>query len=219
MMTPFFVCGIDLGGQTRKTTGVCLLKVVNGKPKVDRRRCKFCQVIYGKDLFTYLKPYLPRIKTIAIDAPLTLGPGKGKMRLWEKFFSTRPFRRHRVNPIPPAAIWRLSDHGREVVTRLGESGFVLDQNLIEVFPTFAKKVIKRLPKISCKNENQRDAFVCALIATYHLGKKTFWIGYRDGRLYLPSFTFWKKIWHERFLRWWHQKHPFKYKFLKIGGYP
>lgn len=179
----------------------------------------------GKDLLSYLKPRLKKTKIIAIDAPLTLGPGKGKMRLWEKFFSTKPFRRLRVNPIPPAAIWRLSYHGQEVVANLKSYGFILDENLIEVFPTFAKKVIKRLPKIPCLsagrpvNENQRDAFVAAFIAWCHLQKKTFWVGHRDGKLFLPAFSFWKKIWYQRFLKWWRQKHPFKYKFLQIGGYP
>lgn len=241
MSEPIWVCGIDLGGKTTRTTGVCFLKVVRGKPKFDRRRCNFCQVIHGQDLLPYLKPHLSKmtsspasqgrttfrapnsrvskIKVIAIDAPLTLGPGKGKMRLWEKFFSTRPFRRQRVSPIPPAAIWRLSYHGMEVVSQLGSYGFKLDENLIETFPTFAKKVLKRLPKVPCSTQDERDAFVCALVAAHHLVRKTFWIGHRDGKLFLPSLSFWKKDWRERFKKLWQEKHPFKYKFLRLGGYP
>lgn len=213
------VCGIDLGGKNRKTTGVCLLKVVDGKPKYDRRRCNYCRVIAGENLLSYLKPHLGKIKAIAIDAPLTLGPGKGKMRLWEKFFSTIPFRRQKVNPIPPAAIWRLSYHGMEVVSQLSSLGFELDKNLIETFTTFVKQILKRPPKTACQDENQRDAFICALVAVYYLEKNAFWIGYRDGKLFLPSLRFWKKIWQERFKKIWYGKHPYKYKFLRIGGNP
>lgn len=213
------VCGIDLGGKKTRSTGVCFLKVVNSKPKFDRRRCNFCQVIKGEELVSYLKPYLNKIQIMAIDAPLTLGPGKGKMRLWEKFFSTKPFRRQKVNPIPPAAIWRLSYHGMEVVSKLENFGFELDRNLVETFPTFAKKVLKRLPKPPCASKDEKDAFICALVAAYHLEKKTFWIGYRDGKLFLPSLSFWKKDWRERFKKIWSEKHPYKYKFLQIGGNP
>lgn len=213
------VCGIDLGGKTTKTTGVCILKVVNGQVKFDRRRCNFCSVIEGEKLIPYLKQHLAKIKVIAIDAPLTLGPGKGKMRLWEKFLSTKPFRQYKVNPIPPAAIWRLSYHGMEVVSRLSDCGFKLDRNLIETFATLAKIVLKRLPKTKCRTQDERDAFVCALIASHHLNQKAFWIGHRDGKLFLPALSFWKKDWQERFKKIWSEKHPYKYKFLRIGGYP
>lgn len=214
-----WVCGIDLGGKNRKTTGVCLLKIVNGKPKYDKRRCNFCRVIPGETLLSYLKPYLARIETIAIDGPLTLGPGKGRMRLWEKFFSTKPFRRVHLNPIPPAAIWRLSYRGTEVLSEISSFGFELDKNLIEVFSSFTKRVLKRLPKVPCSDQNERDAFICALLAAYHLEKKTFWIGHRDGKLFLPSLKLWKKDWQKRFKKLWRERHPFKYKFLKIGGFP
>lgn len=216
-MRQSLVCGIDLGGKTRKTTGVCLLKVVKGQIKFDQRRCRHCQTVFGRDLLSYLKPHLKKIEIIAIDAPLTLGPGKGKMRLWEKFFSTKPFRRHKVNPIPPAAVWRLSYHGMEIVSQLSDYGFSLDKNLLEVFSTFAKKILKRIPRTSCKTQDERDAFLCAYIAAHHLNGETFWLGYKDGKLFLPSFSFWRKIWFERFKKNFQERDRFRYKFLTMGG--
>ncbi|MBI4100183.1 DUF429 domain-containing protein [Candidatus Microgenomates bacterium] len=216
MSKTILVCGIDLGGKLQKTTGVCFLKIVNGSPQIDPQHCRNCIVVKGEDLISYLEPYLKQIKVIAIDAPLTLGPGKGKMRLWEKFFSTKPFRQYQVNPVPPAAIWRLSYHGMEVVSRIASYGFFLNENLIETFPTFAKVVLKDAEEISCKNQNERDAYVCAQIAAHHFMKKTFWLGYRDGKLFLPSFEFWKREWAKRFQKYWREKDRFRYKFLSIG---
>src|SRR4030042_2770241 len=110
----FFV-GIDLGWKDKKTTGICVLD--------ENLEIRSIRVVEGVRLFSALKPYLPKTSIIAVDAPLTLGAGKGKLRLFEKFLLTQPFRLWKANPFPPALIYKLSYHGQEVAGKLEKKGF------------------------------------------------------------------------------------------------
>src|SRR4030042_1965140 len=101
-----YFIGVDLGWKDKYTTGVAVLD--------DNLKVKSLRVIKGADLFKFLGKYLGETGVIAIDAPLTVGKGKGKMRLYEKFLTTKPFRRWKVQPLPPALIWKLPDFGIEV---------------------------------------------------------------------------------------------------------
>jgi|GEM_PF-3829579 len=88
---PNLFIGIDLGGKEKQTTGLCVLR------QHTRERCQpvlrgRCRTVKGKTIFDAIKPYLANTAAVAIDAPLTKGKGKGQMRLWEKFLSTRIFR-------------------------------------------------------------------------------------------------------------------------------
>jgi predicted nuclease with RNAse H fold len=199
-----FFIGIDLGWKEKKTTGLCVLE--NKKPV-------FLQDVFGRDILKALKPFLRETKVIAIDAPLTQGRGKGKMRLYEKFLSTSIFRKEKVNPLPPALIFKLSDFAREIVKKLGKEGFILGINLIEVFPTLVKRVYseKICPKSPLtKTKNQESALLCAQIALLHPQFKTRWLGYKDGFLFLPEMSFWKKDWQEKFYRAWKNRPRLKY---------
>jgi len=171
--------------------------------------------IFGKDIFKTVSPYLKETKVIAIDAPLTQGRGKGKMRLYEKFLSTSIFRKEKVNPLPPALISKLSDFARELVKKLEKRGFVLDLNLIEVFPTLVEKLCKRefFLKGHYQTENQKSALICAQLAFLHFQFRTRWLGYKDGFLFLPEMSFWKNSWKEKFYQAWRSKPKFKYKHL------
>lgn len=199
-----FFIGIDLGWKEKKTTGLCILE--NRKPVL-------LQDVFGKDLLKIIKPFLKDTKVIAVDAPLTQGRGKGKMRLYEKFLSTSAFRKEKVNPLPPALIFKLSDFAKEIVKKLEKEGFILGINLIEVFPTLIKKLCREeiCPKNTLvKTKNQESALLCAQIALLHSQFKTRWLGYKDGFLFLPEMSFWKKDWKERFYRAWESRPRLKY---------
>jgi len=219
----FFV-GIDLGAKSKKTTGLCLLEEEGGflEPK-------FCQVIYGQEILKSLKNYLSNTRVIAIDGPLSLGPGKGKMRLYEKFLSTSYFRAEKVSPLPPVLMQEIVEVGEELVAKLSLAGFAKDINLIETFPTIVLafcgnldqfvQVIEVKAKIKVKVpqfevSHQKSAFVCALIAFLHLRNLTNFLGYRDGMLILPSFDFWLPKWQDKFRKAWLAKDYLKYRHLK-----
>jgi len=218
---PLFFIGIDLGGKEKKTTGICVLT---------KDRCLKCEDVFGKDTLRVLRPYLKNTEVIAIDAPLTKGRGKGKMRLYEKFLSTKIFRQERVNPIPPALMPKLVDFAIELVKKLEKRGFVLDLNLIEVFPTLVEKIYKRefFLKGPCQTENhpfdklrvmvsspnhQKSALICAQIAFLHSQFRTRWLGYKDGFLFLPEISFWKKDWQQKFYQAWMSRPRLKYHHL------
>jgi predicted nuclease with RNAse H fold len=201
-----FFIGIDLGWKNKKTTGLCIL---------ENKKSVLLKDIFGRDLLKAIRPFLKETKVIAIDAPLTQGKGKGRMRLYEKFLSTSVFRKEKVNPLPPALIFKLSDFAREVVEKLEKEGFILGINLIEVFPTLIRKICKEevslkdsLTKIATKN--QESALLCAQTALLHSQFKTRWLGYKDGFLFLPEVSFWKKDWQEKFYRTWKNRPRLRY---------
>lgn len=202
-----FFIGIDLGWKNKKTTGICVLK--DGK-------IIFSEDVIGREILRATRPYLKDAKVIAIDAPLTKGRGKGKMRLYEKFLSTRIFRQAKINPIPPALMPEFHKFAMEITKELEEKGFILGINLIEVFPTLVKKICKEnfYPKNSfVKTENQKSALICTIIAFLHSQFKTRWLGYKDGFLFLPEMSFWKKEWREKFYQAWMQRERLKYHHL------
>jgi len=216
--------GIDLGNRNKKTTGLCILQK-NKNQVLVFGQCS--QDIFGKDLLKTIGKYLKDTKVIAIDAPLTKSKGKGKMRLYEKFLSTSIFKKEKISPIPPALIPWLSDFGQEIVQKLKKRGFVIDLNLIEVFPALIQKISNQ--KIfseslesfsskenileSCQTENQRSALFCALLAFLHFQSKTAYLGYRDGFLFLPKFHFWQSQWREKFYQAWQKKSGLRYRYL------
>jgi predicted nuclease with RNAse H fold len=217
-----FFIGIDLGGKEKKTTGVCILEKRNQKLIFEKKYCKKCKGVFGKDIIGVIRPYLKNTAVIAIDAPLTKGRGKGKMRLYEKFLSTPIFRKEKVNPIPPALMQKWCDFAREIRQKLGRRGFVLDLNLIEVFPTLTEKLCeenlflsvfgKNLKK-PCQNKDQESALICAILAYLHLNFKTRYLGYKDGFLFLPEMLLWKKDWRQKFYQAWMARPRLKYHHL------
>jgi len=232
-----FFIGIDLGWKEKKTTGVCILEKRGQKLVFEENYCSKYKDIFGKNILKTISPYLKSTAVIAIDAPLTKGRGKGGMRLYEKFLSTEIFRKERVTPIPPALMQKLCDFGREIRQKLEKRGFVLDINLIEVFPTLTKKlweenlfsiVFGKNYKIECQTENhpfdklrvmvsssnhQKSALICAILAYLHFSFKTRYLGYKDGFLFLPEMSFWKRDWRQKFYQAWMARSRLKYKHL------
>lgn len=216
---PQFFVGIDLGGKTKRTTGLCIFE---GKEK----KIIFLKDVKGYQILPCLKPYFFWTKVIAIDAPLTSGKGKGKMRLYEKFLSRKIFRQERILPIPPALMPELVLAGKDLVESLRNVGFSLDINLTETFPTLVKKITKKdfifrvlggvTKKIKTFSSHQESALICSAIAYLHSAFKTRYLGYKDGFLFLPEMSFWKKEWQEKFYRSWKEKPYLKYRYLKTN---
>jgi len=221
-----FFIGIDLGVKEKKTTGICILEKMGDSILPSKNWCENCQDVFGKKVLRKISPYLKKTKVISIDAPLTIGRGKGKMRLYEKFLSQKVFRKERVSPIPPALMPGFCNFSRELVQKLERRGFVLDLNLIEVFPTLVKKICKKsflytLVKRSlyfraCKNENQKSALICAILGFLHSNFKTRYLGYKDGFLFLPEISFWKADWRRKFYQAWQDRQRLRYHYLKTN---
>ncbi len=199
--------GIDLGGKIKKTTGVCILK---------NQKIVLIKDVLGGSLLKIINPYLKETKVMAIHAPLTLGKGKGLMRLYEKFLSKGIFRKEKVSPIPPALMPEFRNFALEIAEKLAEKGFSLGINLIETFPTLIRKIGKESfckTNSSFKNENQESAFLCAEIAFFHSQFKTRYLGYKDGFLFLPEMSFWKPEWRKIFSQAWQERERLKYHHL------
>lgn len=205
-----FFIGIDLGWKEKRTTGICVLD--------EKKNLILLKDVFGKNVLREISPYLKNTEVIAIDAPLTKGQGKGKMRLYEKFLSTSVFRKEKVNPLPPALISKLSDFAKEIVRKLENKGFVLGINLIETFSTLIKQIcpqnfLNTYRLDLCQTENQNSALICAKIAFLHSQFQTRWLGYKDGFLFLPEMLFWKKEWRQKFYQAWKQRNRLKYRRL------
>ncbi len=216
-MKEFFI-GIDLGQENKKTSAICILKRENEKILIEKSWCIFCADIFGKNVFKSLKPYLKETKVIAIDSPLTKGKGKGKMRLFEKFFSRRIFREEKLNLLPPALIPKVCDFSLKIRKKLEKEGFVLDINLIETSSRLAEAFLENLNflkeiKKPCKSKNQKSAFFAAVVAFLHSNFQTRYIGYRDGFLFLPKYSLWKKSWKKDFYFAWKERPRIKYRYL------
>jgi predicted nuclease with RNAse H fold len=211
-----FFIGIDLGGKKKRTTGLCILTKNNGGIQFFKDYCKNCQDLKFTEILKTIEPYLRKTEVIAIDAPLTLGKGKGLMRLYEKFLSTKIFRQEKAIPLPPALLPELSLAGRELVEKLKEFGFVLDKNLIETFPTLVKKICQDkffLKSPACQTDNQKSALICAQIAFLHSQFQTRYLGYKDGFLFLPEMSFWQPDWRKKFYQAWKERNRLKYHHL------
>jgi predicted nuclease with RNAse H fold len=211
-MREFFI-GIDLGIEKKKTSAICILEKKNQKILPLKDWCQNCKDIFGKEVFKKLKPYLKETRVIAIDAPLTKGRGKGRMRLFEKFFSRKPFRDEKINPVPPALIPKVCELSLKLKKNLEKEGFVPDINLIETSSRLVGSFLFYSYKTPCKTKNQKSAFLAALVAYFHLKFQTRYIGYKDGFLFLPKISFWKKEWRKKFYLAWKERPRLKYRYL------
>ncbi|MFH0987477.1 MAG: hypothetical protein V1841_01105 [Patescibacteria group bacterium] len=135
-----FFIGIDLGWREKKTTGICILERQENSLFPQKVWQEQCQDILGRNVIRKVTPFLKNAKTIVVDAPLTEGRGKGDMRLFEKFFSTKSFKEKNVSPLPPALVPQFAEFAREIREKLEERGFVLDRNLIEVSTKMTREI-------------------------------------------------------------------------------
>ena len=66
---------------------------------------------------------------------------------------------------------------------------------------------------SCQTENQKSALICAILAFLHSTFQTRYLGYKDGFLFLPGISFWKKEWRQKFYQAWMERDRLKYRYL------
>lgn len=206
--------GIDLGGEKRRTTGLCILSGANDL--IERPDCANCQLITSQQIIATIEPYLRRIRVIAIDGPLTVGKGKGAMRLYEKFLSTKIFRQHRVEPLPPALMPEIVWIGINLARELQKFGLILDENLIEVSTTLTKELCNQPLDFACPSSHQKWASICAWQAWLHWQGKTRFIGHRDGHLFVPEPSLWKERWQKGFQQAWRERDKLRYRYLKAN---
>lgn len=202
-----FFIGVDLGWRDKKTTGICVLGGEKFLLEKD---------VYGKNVIRAIGAFLKDTKVIAIDAPLTLGRGKGKMRLFEKFLSTKNFRAEKISMVPPAVMVKLSESAEKLADGLQKKGFSLGENLIETSVSLIKKIVKEdfiHPGIKLDTENKESSLICATVAFLHSCGRTRYIGYKDGFLFLPELSFWKKEWQEKFRKEWINRDRLRYHYL------
>jgi predicted nuclease with RNAse H fold len=216
-MNNLFV-GIDLGVERKKTSAIFILKESNKKILPLESFQKNFEDIFGREVLKILKPFLENVKVIAIDSPLTIGRGKGKMRLFEKFFSRKIFREEKINPIPPSFIPEVCQFSLKIRKKLEKEGFVLDINLIETSSRLVDAFLYRYKFIqeierNCQTPNQKSAFLASLVAYFHSKFQTRYIGYKDGFLFLPKISLWKKEWRKKFYLAWKERPRLKYKYL------
>jgi 6-pyruvoyl-tetrahydropterin synthase len=99
--------------------------------------------------------------------------------------------------------------------KLEKEGFVLDINLIETSSKLVNSFLenKYLIENFCQTKNQKSAFLAATVAFFHSKFQTRYIGYKDGFLFLPKLSFWKKKWRKKFYLAWKEKPKLKYRYL------
>ncbi|MDD5145619.1 MAG: hypothetical protein PHF44_02155, partial [Candidatus Pacebacteria bacterium] len=216
---------------TDPTTGLCILEESVGKLQYLHAQGRFCKDLKYSEIIKSIKSYLPKTEVISIDGPLTLGKGKGLLRLYEKFLTTQTFRDEKVAPLPPAFLPELSTGGRELVGKLKKFNFVLNKNLIETFVSLVNKVCPDnflLQFLGDRNfqteftfpcqvsKHQKSALICALVAFLHSAQKTSYLGYKDGLLFLPKISFWKPEWQEKFYQEWQKRDRLRYHLLETS---
>jgi len=101
---------------------------------------------------------------------------------------------------------------------LEREGFVLDINLIETSSRLVgsflnhPNILKNI-RTFCKTKNQKSAFLSALTAYFHSKFQTRYVGYKDGFLFLPKISLWKKEWRKKFYLAWKERPRLKYRYL------
>lgn len=211
-----FFAGIDPGSIDGKTTGICFLR----KNSAFRLQTN---VIAGKYIQRALSAKEGKINVAAIKSPAQIGYGKGDMRLWEKYLSQKAFKRKGLSALPPSFVPKVMATGIIAKDYLASHGLVENQTIIETHYPLLEKVIKKTiinkfkhKKKKFKSEHEYQAYLCSIVAYLHYHKGTFWIGYKDGLLFLPKPKYWyKKAW-DFFASQWRKKHVFKYQYLKTN---
>lgn len=189
------VVGLDLAGIETRPSGFCILKEMKVETKL---------LYSDEEIIQKIERLKPRI--IAIDAPLSLPPGRksieerNKIHLREcdkellkrgiKFF-----------PITLGPMRKLTERGIKLKKILEDRGF----KVIEVYPGGAqdvwniprkqrglKKLMNGLKKIGIKglekdmNDHELDAVTCALVGKCYLDKKTEILGTIDNGIVMPK---------------------------------
>jgi len=189
------IIGLDLAGVENRPTGFCVLD----KMKVETELLYSDEEIIKK--IQQLKP-----KIIAIDAPLSLPPGrknieeKTKIHLRE---CDKELLKRRIKffPITLGPMRKLTERGIELKRILQDRGF----KVIEVYPGAAQdvwdiprkqrgleKLMNGLNRIGIKglkkdmSDHELDAVTCALVGKHFLNGKAEVLGKIDNGIVMPK---------------------------------
>ena len=184
------IIGLDLSGSEKRPTGFCVL---------DKSRVKTELLHSDKEIINKIRQLKPKI--IAIDAPLSLPPGRKSIE--EKTNShfrecDKELLRRKIKffPITLGPMRKLTKRGIKLKKILKKKGF----KVIEVYPGAAQdvwniprkqrgieKLMNGLKKMGIKglnkdmSDHELDAVTCALIGKHYLdGKAEIWGTINDG---------------------------------------
>jgi predicted nuclease with RNAse H fold len=195
-MKNYTVIGIDLAGSPKRNTGICTLK---------KNYLTLCSIVHtDQEIFNYVEKTNPAL--IAIDAPLSLPPGRKSIedRSGEHF---RPCDREllkrgiRFFPITLGPMRLLTERGIRLKRALTARGY----RVIEVYPGAAQDIWKTgrkqdglsrlrkgLQRLGVKGFHKNmigdelDAVTAALVGQWFLRGKAVVLGnFRRGAIIIP----------------------------------
>ena len=189
------IVGLDLAGVETQPSGFCFLKEMNVET----------ELLYSdEEIIQKIEKLKPRI--IAIDAPLSLPPGrknieertKTHLRECDKELLKR---RIKFFPITLGPMRKLTERGIKLKKILEDRGF----KVVEVYPGAAQdvwniprkqrgleKLMNGLKKIGIKgltkhmSDHELDAVTCALTGKYFLEGKAEVLGTIDNGIVMPT---------------------------------
>jgi predicted nuclease with RNAse H fold len=190
------VVGIDLAGSPKRNTGICTLKKDN---------ITSCTILHtDQEIIHYIEKENPTL--IAVDAPLTLPPGRKSIedkngehfRPCDRELLRRGIRFFPITLGPMRSLTKRGIHLRRVLTRRGYA-------VIEVYPGAAQdiwntgrkqgglsKLRKGLEKLGLKGLNKNmggdelDAVTAALVGgLFLLGKAEVLGNFKQGAIVIP----------------------------------
>jgi len=154
------VIGIDLATEKGKT-GLCILG----------RRAKTFVVRSDKEIMAIIGKLAPTI--VAIDAPLTF-PRKGHYRRCDKMVRNAGIPIFSFNLQPLA---ELAKRGIRLAKKLRTNGFLVIETYQYAVIRMNKEINKKVSTKDFATKDERDAYICALVARrYQQGKAKCFFG-------------------------------------------
>ena len=194
-MSVQMIVGLDLAGVETRPSGFCILKGMKTETKL---------LYLNEEIVKEIQRIKPRI--VAIDAPLTLPPGrknieertKSHFRECDKELLKRGIK---FFPITLGPMRKLTERGIKLKKILEDTGF----KVIEVYPGAAqdvwniprkqrglKKLMDGLKRIGVKglkkdmSDHELDAVTCALVGKHFLNGKAEVLGTLDNGIVMPK---------------------------------
>lgn len=180
------IIGIDLAGNPRNDSGLCVLEVMNEKKIVKTFKVKSDEEILEK-----VKEIKPEI--IAIDAPLTYSGATRKCDLM--------LREYGALPLTLPGMDKLARRGSKLRRKIQEAGF----KAIEVFSTASAKILglydknekamqKKLLEVGIRGDLEKrflskdeiDAIFAALTGFLYVMGDFKEVGNKEGKIIIPK---------------------------------
>jgi predicted nuclease with RNAse H fold len=187
------VVGVDLAGVEHRPSGFCVLT---------HMKVETCLLHTDAEIIMWVTKSKPRV--VAIDAPLSLPPGRKNIEDRGEHFREcdRELLRRRIKffPVTLGPMRKLTERGIRLKTLLEKNSFIV----IEVYPGGAQDVL-RIPRkgsglnflenglkrlgirgISHCTDHELDAITCAYVGKLFLAGETIPYGSGDQIIIMPS---------------------------------